>query len=432
MRIQSKSTREHMKSSRPSIRRDGSPSATRIRSYLLRRVVAVAGAVALSAIAAVAPNALAATRPAGLGASVHLSGRIVAVNVHGAGNARCTMRVGSSQTAAVLAPITLGKTGHGSFHWTIPQPSSGGTVNFSIACKHSHHTARHTVRLALLSAPEAAEVGGGKGGSGQSCAPIATPPGGQACFTGDPFAVYQHGEDVGQCTWYAAGMRPDLDGITTGNAGEWLREAAGRIPEGTVPVVGAIAVNTVADHGVGHVAYVAGIKDGGATLILDEANLKYDGRVYLNIETPASEFQGYIYGGPAGNGPSSSAPTPSPASAPTPPPTSTPTPIPSPAPSPAPPAPTFAETTGGVTHTWTNYTNAGGTQGPSIPSNATVQITCKVAGFRVEDGNTWWYRIASSPWSGTFYASADAFYNNGQTSGSLLGTPFVDLAVANC
>jgi hypothetical protein len=31
-----------------------------------------------------------------------------------------------------------------------------------------------------------------------------------------------------------------------------------------------------------------------------------------------------------------------------------------------PPPPTFAETVGGVTHTWTNYTNAGGTQGPSI------------------------------------------------------------------
>ncbi len=53
-------------------------------------------------------------------------------------------------------------------------------------------------------------------------------------------------------------------------------------------------------------------------------------------------------------------------------------------------------------------------------------------GFRVADGNTWWYRIASSPWNGAFYASADAFYNNGQTSGSLHGTPFVDVNVANC
>ncbi len=88
-------------------------------------------------------------------------------------------------------------------------------------------------------------------------------------------------------------------------------------------------------------------------------------------------------------------------------------------------APTYAETSGSVVHTWTDYSDAGGTEGPSIPSNDTVQIACKVTGFPVEDGNTWWYRIASSPWNGVYYASADAFYNNGETSGSLIGTPFV-------
>jgi hypothetical protein len=85
-----------------------------------------------------------------------------------------------------------------------------------------------------------------------------------------------------------------------------------------------------------------------------------------------------------------------------------------------------------VVHTWTNYSNAGGSEGPSIPSNDTVQITCKVAGFAVADGNTWWYRIASSPWSNTYYGSADAFYNDGATSGSLVGTPYFDPNVPNC
>jgi len=85
-----------------------------------------------------------------------------------------------------------------------------------------------------------------------------------------------------------------------------------------------------------------------------------------------------------------------------------------------------------VTDTWTNYTNAGGTEGPSIPSGETVQIACKIVGFAVADGNTWWYRIASGPWNEAFYASADAFYNDGRTSGSLVNTPFVDGAVPNC
>jgi hypothetical protein len=93
---------------------------------------------------------------------------------------------------------------------------------------------------------------------------------------------------------------------------------------------------------------------------------------------------------------------------------------------------TYAETTGGLTHTWTDFTDAGGTEGASIASNATVQITCAITGFKVADGNTWWYEIASSPWDNTYYASADAFYNNGATSGPLKGTPFVDPAVPNC
>jgi hypothetical protein len=95
-------------------------------------------------------------------------------------------------------------------------------------------------------------------------------------------------------------------------------------------------------------------------------------------------------------------------------------------------APTYPETPGSVVHTWSDYANAGGAEGPEIPSNGTVQIACKVNGFTVADGNTWWYRIASAPWNGSYYGSADAFYNDGATSGSLLGTPFVDAAVPDC
>lgn len=96
------------------------------------------------------------------------------------------------------------------------------------------------------------------------------------------------------------------------------------------------------------------------------------------------------------------------------------------------PAPAWSETVGGPSHTWTDYANAGGNEGPTIPTGQPVQIACKLPGFRVADGDTWWYRIASAPWNGEFYVSADAFYNNGQTSGSLHGTPYVDQAVADC
>jgi hypothetical protein len=91
-----------------------------------------------------------------------------------------------------------------------------------------------------------------------------------------------------------------------------------------------------------------------------------------------------------------------------------------------------AETPGGEVHTWTNYGDAGGGEGPTIPAHETVVVYCRVEGFRVSDGDTWWYRIASSPWNNAYYGSADAFYNNGETSGSLIGTPFVDSSVPAC
>jgi NlpC/P60 family len=96
------------------------------------------------------------------------------------------------------------------------------------------------------------------------------------------------------------------------------------------------------------------------------------------------------------------------------------------------PETTFPETTGSVVHTWTDYADAGGSEGPEIPSNDTIRVSCKISGFAVQDGNTWWYRLASSPWNNAYYGSADAFYNNGQTSGTLKGTPFVDANVPSC
>lgn len=116
------------------------------------------------------------------------------------------------------------------------------------------------------------------------------------------------------------------------------------------------------------------------------------------------------------------------------PPTATPTPTPrppTPTPTPQPPS-TWSETAGGLAHTWTNYQNAGGNQGPSVAQFQTIQIACRVQGFVVADGNPWWYRIAQTPWNNAYYVSADAFYNNGATSGPLKGTPFVDSAVRMC
>jgi hypothetical protein len=95
----------------------------------------------------------------------------------------------------------------------------------------------------------------------------------------------------------------------------------------------------------------------------------------------------------------------------------------------------FFETTGpnSTVATWSDYQNAGGEPGWDIDPSTTVQVGCKVTGLAVGgDKDTWWYRITSYPWLGSFYASADAFYNNGQTTGDFSQTPQVDPAVPSC
>ena len=98
------------------------------------------------------------------------------------------------------------------------------------------------------------------------------------------------------------------------------------------------------------------------------------------------------------------------------------------------PAPTYEEGAGpsGAT-TFLDYSNESGV-GQRVGDYQQVQVTCRVQGLPVSpDGNPWYYRIASSPWSNAYYASADPFYNTpGMTSGSLKGTPFVDTSVPTC
>lgn len=66
---------------------------------------------------------------------------------------------------------------------------------------------------------------------------------------------------TGNCTWWAAYMRPDIVELITGsgwNGGEWINKLDGMIPIGSVPEVGAIAEFD------GHVAFVTHALDGGA------------------------------------------------------------------------------------------------------------------------------------------------------------------------
>jgi len=68
----------------------------------------------------------------------------------------------------------------------------------------------------------------------------------------------------------------------------------------------------------------------------------------------------------------------------------------------------------------------------TAPAFTTIDVACRVEGYAVPDGNTWWYLIASYPWSKRFYVTADAFFNGDDGADSLSGTPFVDAKVPLC
>jgi transcriptional regulator with XRE-family HTH domain len=95
------------------------------------------------------------------------------------------------------------------------------------------------------------------------------------------------------------------------------------------------------------------------------------------------------------------------------------------------PAPTWTETTGTPAHAWADPVQLTGAGTPLGPRQS-VQVLCRVKGYVVQDGDPWWYRLASAPWNGRYYATSDAFYNNGATSGSVDTGVVVDEQIPVC
>jgi surface antigen len=333
-----------------------------------------------------------------------------------------------------------------------------GVWNLAVGCRARRQRPSRLARRAVIVSSSRAARGSLTGRSRPEIEPLQASRPAQIGKFGLGGTPPNPGFPNGQCTYFAYEQRPDIywTSVDSGaprsgwDADKWSVYAAqyGHFPEGGTPLVGSVMVEPASSRSwVGHVAYVTQVL-GGSQWITQEMNTDGNGtpnKVFtvVNDFGPGSGYYYvagqlhrhvvpgtvFIYGGPVLMPPTPPTTT---ATTTTPAPTTTTTTATTTTTTAPPPPPSWSETAGGVTHTWTNYMNAGGTQGPSIASNQTIAVSCAVQGFAVADGDTWWYRIHSSPWNDTFYASADAFYNNGQTSGSLLGTPFVDPAVAHC
>jgi len=101
-----------------------------------------------------------------------------------------------------------------------------------------------------------------------------------------------NGFPFGQCTWFVASKR---DVRWSGDAGQWLRAARGIRPEGKVPVIGAIAVQTggAGVSSVGHVSYVQSLNSDGSFQV---AEMNYQGFAVVDQRRMTRDsVSGFIY-----------------------------------------------------------------------------------------------------------------------------------------
>lgn len=93
---------------------------------------------------------------------------------------------------------------------------------------------------------------------------------------------------------------------------------------------------------------------------------------------------------------------------------------------------TWTETTFSQSKTFADYVNAGYPLGAPLSPGQAVKVSCRVRGFVVQDGDPWWYQLASPPWNGHYYATSDVFYNTPNTSGNPINGVVVDKQVPVC
>jgi surface antigen len=242
----------------------------------------------------------------------------VRVAIRSVASSTCQLTVSVDKRSVSFPAMIADPSGSVVVTWQVPAHAPSGHWVFDVSCTKGKRAGRGNDRAAVLAR-------GGKGAGhlvassssqliqgdlaangvrvladsyARSCSA-------DVCFADDPLWRM-----AGQSTWYAAGRRPDLDGIVNGNAGDWPKEARGRIPEGVSPAVGAIAV-WLPDSGgassAGHVAYVAGVS--GVRVLVEDSNWGEPSLLVHRHWVPAASISDYIYEEHAGAGPSTSAST---------------------------------------------------------------------------------------------------------------------------
>jgi surface antigen len=272
--------------------------------------------------------AIAAARPLSFTVSVRASFSdrggppAVKVSIRSVAGARCHLTAGVGKRGVSFPAMIADARGLLVVSWQVPAGAPSGLWSFDVSCARGQQVGQGGDHVAIrlrgetgtgrLVANSSSQVIWGDLAARRARARVdsyASSCSAEACFADDPLW-----QAAGESTWYAVGRRPDLGRIVSASAGDWLKQARGRAPEGTTPVPGAIAVwlpNTGEASSAGHVAYVAGVS--GTQVLVDDSNWGEPAlRVHRHL-VPAIWISGYIYGGPAGGGPSASVSAPPPA-----------------------------------------------------------------------------------------------------------------------
>lgn len=238
---------------------------------------------------AVAAGASPATLPFTVGLRVSADAKagpvdVIRVVASAPASTRCTLQISAPRFSKTLPSSHPGSV---TWRWTAPPQPPKGVWKLTAICREGGRWAGSWYEGEMGFARRSGAL------LGAASVVNPAPPGESCdsqgvCFADNPFPV-------GQCTWYAAGRRPDLVGIVHGDASEWLAAASGGLPEGSRPAVGAIAVFPGSP---GHVAYVAAIS--GSRVLLDDSNWRATPwspwlQVHEHWEA-ARAASGYIYG----------------------------------------------------------------------------------------------------------------------------------------